>query len=98
MIHCRTDSAAAKTGSLLARQFGSENCFAAGTTISAANATSLQPIRFWQRMLVRYKQLDFGSESHFRCSQHNFGSERRFAADNTTSAAKPDSLRLTQIR
>jgi hypothetical protein len=28
--------------------FGSEKCFAAGATISAANATSLQTTHFWQ--------------------------------------------------
>jgi hypothetical protein len=31
---------------LQAAQFDSENCFAAGATISAAKATSLQPMRF----------------------------------------------------
>jgi hypothetical protein len=49
-----------KTGSLLVAQFGNEtdslhaaqfsngNCFAAGTSISATNATSLQPTHFQQ--------------------------------------------------
>jgi hypothetical protein len=36
-----------KTGSLPAAQFSSKNCFAAGTTISAAKATSLQPTSLW---------------------------------------------------
>jgi hypothetical protein len=87
VIHYWPHNSAAKTGSLPAAQFGSKNCFAAGTTISAAKATSLQPTSFWQRMLILYRQLNFGSESHFYYRQHNFGSERRFAVDNISSAS-----------
>jgi hypothetical protein len=39
-------SSTVKTCSLQAAQFGSENWFASGAIISAANATSLQPTRF----------------------------------------------------
>jgi hypothetical protein len=75
LILCRPYSSTVKTGLLQAAQFGSENCFAAGTTISEANATSLQPTHFRQRMLICCRQLDFDSESHFCCRQHNFGSK-----------------------
>jgi hypothetical protein len=75
MVHCRPHTSAVKTGLLSAAQFSNENYFAAGTLILATNATSLQLTRFWQRMLIHCSQLDFGSESRFRCRQHNFGSE-----------------------
>jgi len=39
-------SSTVKTCSLQAAQFDSENWFASGAIISAANATSLQPTRF----------------------------------------------------
>ena len=76
LIRYWTHNSAAKINLLQAVQFGSENCFAASTSISAANATSLQPTHFQQRMLILYMQLNFNSESQFHCRQHTFGSER----------------------
>jgi hypothetical protein len=56
-------------------QFGSENCFAADTTISTAktgslqpthfaatNATSLHPTQFQQRITISLQDTQFGSE------------------------------------
>jgi len=97
LVHYRLQTSVAKIGSLPAAQFGSENCFVAGTSILEANATSLQPTRFWQWMLIRCRQLDFESESRLRCRQHTFGSKCYFTADNKIRHQTPDSLRTTQF-
>jgi len=97
-VRCRPHISTAKTSSLSAAQFSSENCFAVVITISKANATSLQPTRLWQRMLIRCRQLDFGNKSHFCYKQHNFDSERRFTAEYTIQQWTPDLLRTTQVR
>jgi len=94
LIRCRSYSSATKTGSLSAPQFSSENCFAAGTTISVANApfvaantllvanaNSLQATRFRQRITLL---LQIRQWTQIHCRQENF-------------ATKLDSLRTTQI-
>jgi len=61
-------------------------------------------------MLIRYRQLNFGSESQIRCRTHSFSNEHWFAANNTISTVKtlfvadnkiqhrtPNSLRTTQF-
>jgi hypothetical protein len=52
LVRCGLHNSAAKTGLLPPTQFGSEICFTTGATISAVNATLLQPPRFQQRMLI----------------------------------------------
>jgi hypothetical protein len=72
----------------LATQFDSENWFAAGTSISTANATSLHPTRFWQQMLIalqvtRFRQritlplqtTQLQQRTLIHCRQHNFDNE-----------------------
>jgi hypothetical protein len=51
------------------------NWFAASTSISKVNTTSLQPTHFQQQMLIRCKQLNFDRESQFHYSQYTFGKE-----------------------
>jgi hypothetical protein len=87
--------------------FGSEHWFAADNTISAAKADSLQRTQFQQRTLVRYTQHNFGSECcslqttqfgselWFPVDNIIFGCEHLFAAENTISAVKTDSLQAT---
>jgi len=87
--------------------FGSEHWFAACNTISAAKADSLQRTQFQQRTLVRYTQHNFGSECcslqttqfgselWFPVDNIIFGCEHLFAAENTISAVKTDSLQAT---
>jgi hypothetical protein len=75
LIRYRPYNSAVKTGLLQGAKFDNKNCFAAGATISAANATSLQPTCFRQRMLIRYRQLSSSSKSQFRCKLNNFGSQ-----------------------
>jgi hypothetical protein len=90
--------------------FGSESWFVADNTTSAATANSLQPTHFQQKMLIRYRQLNFSSESQIRCRTHSFSNEHWFAVDNTISTVKtwfvadnriqhrtPNSLRTTQF-
>jgi poly(3-hydroxyalkanoate) synthetase len=48
-------------------QFVSENWFTAANSISAANHNFAVKHTIWQRMLIRFKQLSFGSKSQFRC-------------------------------
>jgi hypothetical protein len=45
-------------------------------SISTANATSLQPPHFQQRMLIHCRQLNFSNKSQFHFGQYIFGSER----------------------
>jgi hypothetical protein len=95
LTRCRPNNLAAKTGSLQAAPFGSENCFIVGATISTANPTSLQPTRFRQRMLIRCKQLNSGNESQIRCKQYNFGSESQIRCRTHNLAANVNSLQIT---
>jgi hypothetical protein len=83
---------------LQAAQFSIENCFAASTSISIVNATLLQPTHFRQRMLIRCRELNFGSKSQIHYRQLNFGNECGFAAENTLSVANADSLQTTQFQ
>jgi hypothetical protein len=89
---------AAKTGSLQAAPFGSENCFIVGATISTANPTSLQPTRFRQRMLIRCKQRIVGSEFVIRYTQFNFGSESQIRCRTHNLATNVNSLHPTQFQ
>ena len=100
------------------------NCFTAGTTIPTTDATSLQPTRFaaanhnfavehtiQRRMLIRYRQLSFGSksripwrqlsigsESQIRSRQLHFSSESRIRCRTHNLAANANSLQTTQFR
>ena len=77
---------------------GANHKFRCRTHNSAANANSLQTTQFrqritnfaaehiiWQRMLIRYKQLSFGSESQIHCTTHLL-------------AANANSLQTAQLR
>jgi len=95
LVRCKLRNLASKTGSLQATQFGSENCFAASASISAANVTSLHPTLLrcnqqvlWHRMLLCCRQLNFDSESQIRCTQYNFGSESQFHCRTHNSVEK----------
>jgi hypothetical protein len=98
LVRCRLRNSAAKTGSLQAAQFVSKNWSATSATISAANATSLQPTCFWQWMLICYRQLNSGSESQIRCRQYNFSSESQIRSKTHNSRANVNSLQTTQFR
>jgi hypothetical protein len=88
---------AAKTGSLQAAQFGSENCFAVGATYSAANhnfaaanSTSAANRKFAaehatrQRIVNVLQTTQFWQRITIRCKTHN-------------SAANVNSLQPTQF-
>jgi hypothetical protein len=98
LVRCRLCTSTAKNSSLQAAQFSSENCFAASTTISVANATSLQPTRFRQRMLIHYRQLNSGSESQIHYKQYNFDNESQFHCRTHNSTVNVNSLQTTQFQ
>jgi hypothetical protein len=62
LVRCRLSNSAGRTVSLPAAS-------------SVAKTVSLLAPQFRQQMLTRSRQLSFGSESQFRCSQLNFGSD-----------------------
>jgi hypothetical protein len=71
------------------RNFGNESQFCCRHHPFSSNADSLQTTHFWQRMLIHSRQLNFGSKSQICCRTHNFNSEHWFAANNSSSTAKP---------
>jgi hypothetical protein len=92
LIRCWPHNSVAKTSSLQATHYSSENWFVASCTIQ-------------QQKLVRCKQLNFGSNSYFVATNTllamnaNFTSGNSIStanhtsiADNTTSAANADLL------
>ncbi|KAJ6959642.1 hypothetical protein NC653_037872 [Populus alba x Populus x berolinensis] len=77
-------NSAAKTGSLQAANltakianmcYGSECYFAVDNSILAGKLVRCSQHVLWQRMLLRYRQLNFDNESQIRCRQLNFDSE-----------------------
>jgi hypothetical protein len=58
-----------------AAHFDSENWFAAGCTLSEANANSLRTTQFGSEHLIHYGQHKFGSENLIRCGHHKFDSD-----------------------
>jgi hypothetical protein len=77
LVRCRLHTLAAKTGSLPASQFGSENCFTTVITISAANtllvanANSLQVTQFRQQITLLLQTTQLRQRTQIRCGIHN---------------------------
>jgi len=87
LVPCRPYNSAVKTVSLQAPHNSTVNHkFVVDITLLTTNANSVQRTHFWQRMLIRCRQLNFGSKSQIRCKTYTFNNERWFATDNLISA------------
>jgi hypothetical protein len=74
LVRCRLPNSAARTGSLQAPNSAARTVLLQAAS-SAATTVSLPTPQFRQQMLTCSRQLSFGSESQFHCSQLNFGSD-----------------------